>query len=117
MKSRLLSSATALVLLLGFVSTNLFGQITTAASVEFMVQSYSADDIATAAGFQLSSAANNDTVGRKMDVAVRWDAPEQFLTEVTYTITLPKGTILEESVEDFDNIIVFKLLVTPRDIE
>ena len=99
MKSRLLSSATALVLLLGFVSTNLFGQITNAASVEFMVQSYSAADIATTAGFQLSSA-GDDTVGRKMDVAVRWDAPEQFLTEVTYTITLPKGTVLEQSVED-----------------
>lgn len=99
MKSRLLSSATALVLLLGFVSTNLFGQVTNAASIEFMVQSYSAADIATTAGFQLLSA-GDDTVGRKMDVAVRWDAPEQFLTEVTYTITLPKGTVLEESVED-----------------
>jgi len=99
MKSRLLSSATALVLLLGFVSTNLFGQITNPASVEFMVLSYSADDVATAEGFQLSSA-GKDSVGRLMDVAVRWDAPEQFLSEVTYTITLPKGTVLEEDVKD-----------------
>ena len=41
MKSRLLPSATAFVLLLGLVSTNLFGQLTNTASVQFLIQSYS----------------------------------------------------------------------------
>ena len=99
MKSRLLSSATALVLLLGFVSTNLFGQITNPASIEFLVKSFSRTGVVTTEVPQLASA-GLDTVGRGMEVSVRWDAPSQFLGILNYTITLPQGTVLEESVKD-----------------
>ncbi len=99
MKSRLLSSATALVLLLGFVSTNLFGQITNAASVGFLVKSFSRTGVATTEGSQTASA-GLDTVGRGMEVFARWETPSQFLTSVDYTITFPKGTVLFANAED-----------------
>ena len=95
MKSRLLSSATALVLLLGLASTGLFAQITNTGSIEFMIATYDQDDGLVDLGYKFASA-DHDTVGHKMDVAVRWDAPSQFLTQVTYTITLPVGTVVSD---------------------
>jgi len=114
MKSRLLSSATALVLLLGLASTSLFGQITNTGSIEFMIRAYDSGENLLPGlgpwGYQLATADNAlaqpaDTVGHKMDVAVRWDAPSQFLTQVTYTITLPVGTTVEDAVKDAVTIV------------
>ena len=99
MKSRLLSSATVLVLLLGLVSTNLFGQITNVASVGFLVKSFSRTGVATMPAPETAST-GLDTVGRAMEVLARWETPSQFLASVEYMITFPKGTVLFANAED-----------------
>jgi hypothetical protein len=89
MKSRLLSSATALVLLLGLASTSLFAQITDATSVDFQIKA------PTSLWRTTTSGAAEDTVGRPMDALVTWESGNQASGLTTYSVILPGGTVTD----------------------
>ena len=89
MKSRFLAS-TIFFLLLGLFSTNLFGQITDASSVDFLIKN-AVSDWRT----WTSPAARPDTVGRETQWAVQFEAGLQDLGLTKYTVTFPVGTITD----------------------
>jgi hypothetical protein len=89
MKSRFLAS-TIFLLLLGLFSTNLFGQITDASSVDFLIKS-AVGDWRT----WTSPDARQDTVGRETQWAVRFEAGLQDANLTTYTVIFPVGTITD----------------------
>lgn len=98
MKSRFLASTTVvLALLLGLVSSNLLAQISDASSVQFQMRTYSRTGVVTG-GWQTASA-NLDTVGRKADFLVKFQALQP-LTSVDYSVTFPRGAVLNSTVAD-----------------
>ncbi|MFC1544568.1 T9SS type A sorting domain-containing protein [Gemmatimonadota bacterium] len=95
MKSRLLSTAAAMFLLLGLVSTSAFAQISSSAAVNFYIQSYDIDEDVAATWHDLTS--TNDTIGRKIDVLAQWTTASQSLSSIVYTLVLPAGTVLDST--------------------
>ncbi len=99
MKSRLLSTAVALFLLLGLVSTSAFAQVSSSDAVDFFIRTYKSDGAAITTGWH-NTATTEDTVGRKMDVRAQWETASQSLSSVNYTVTLPVGTVLMANAAD-----------------
>ncbi len=102
MRSRLLSTAAALFLLLGLVSTSAFAQVSSSANVNFFVKSFSSDGASTG-GFHQSTNTGvtaQDTVGRKFDVKAQWYTASQNQSSIVYTINFPVGTVLMADAAD-----------------
>ncbi|MBW7997550.1 MAG: T9SS type A sorting domain-containing protein [Candidatus Glassbacteria bacterium] len=97
MKSRLLTMAAAVFLLLG-LSTSAFAQVTSADAVDFYIRTYQSDgDLANA---WHNTSGTTDTVGRQMDVQAEWAIDAQSLSSVNYTVTFPVGTVLMAGAKD-----------------
>jgi len=93
MKSRFLAS-TIVFMLLGLVSTNLFGQITDASSVEFLLKKPTESAWRTWTD-PSRNGGRQDTVGREVQWAVQFDAATQTAGLTQYTVTFPVGTITD----------------------
>ena len=100
MRSRLLSTAAALFLLLGLVSTSAFAQISSSASVNFFIRTYDNATTPALVSNWHATTATTDTVGHKFDAIAQWITAGQALGSVSYTVTFPKGTVLETAAAD-----------------
>ncbi len=118
MKSRLLSTAAALFLLLGLVSTSAFAQVSSSDAVDFFIRTYQSDGDLISTGWH-NTATTEDTVGRKMDVRAEWETAAQSLSSVNYTVTLPVGTVLMADAADSVFLVIydgFSTVGTPQTI-
>jgi|SaaInl7_200m_RNA_FD_contig_91_369689_length_10527_multi_11_in_0_out_0_3 hypothetical protein len=90
MRSRLLSTAAAMFLLLGLIAGNAFAQITDASAVKFSVRKTTSDVWRT-------TSANEDTVGRPTNLKVEFSIGQQTENISKYLVTLPVGTATDSA--------------------
>ncbi len=97
MKSRLLSTAAAMFLLLGLIAGNAFAQLTDPSAVSFTIRKTSSD------GWRGASA-DIDTVGRPFQLQVDFAVGVQTKDISRYVVTLPVGTATDSAMLENGNI-------------